>query len=174
MFIFCCFTGLAFADVKQLKKSEVDIGIDGELRIYKGRQKTGTPSIIPLLPITKRILAKYEYNEQCIIKDQLLPVLSNQKYNAYLKEIGDMCGINKELKTHMARHTFGTTVTLANHVPLESIKEMMGHKSLRQTMHYAKVTGIKVNEDMAKLKKRLAKNNFISEHQIIGADEPKR
>jgi integrase len=173
VFIFCCFTGLAFADVKQLKKSEVDIGVDGELRIYKGRQKTGTPSIIPLLPITKRILAKYEYDEQCMVKDQLLPVLSNQKYNAYLKEIGDMCNINKELKTHMARHTFGTTVTLANNVPMESIKEMMGHKSLRQTMHYAKVTGIKVNEDMAKLKKRLAKNKFISDHQIIGADNSK-
>jgi integrase len=173
VFIFCCFTGLAFADVKQLKKSEVDLGVDGELRIYKGRQKTGTPSIIPLLPITKKILVKYEHDEQCIIKDQVLPVLSNQKYNAYLKEIGDMCDINKELKTHMARHTFGTTVTLANNVPMESIKEMMGHKSLRQTMHYAKVTGIKVNEDMAKLKKRLKKNKFISEDQIIGADVPK-
>jgi integrase len=172
VFIFCCFTGLAFADVKQLKKSEVDLGVDGELRIYKGRQKTGTPSIIPLLPITKSILGKYEHNEQCIIKDQLLPVLSNQKYNAYLKEIGDMCSINKELKTHMARHTFGTTVTLANNVPMESIKEMMGHKSLRQTMHYAKVTGIKVNEDMAKLKKRLEKNKFISDRQIISSNLP--
>jgi integrase len=167
VFIFCCFTGLAFADVKQLKKTEVDIGVDGELRIYKGRQKTGTPSIIPLLPITKKILSKYADDEKCIIQDQLLPVLSNQKYNAYLKEIGDLCDINKELKTHMARHTFGTTVTLANNVPLESIKEMMGHKSLRQTLHYAKVTGIKVNNDMAKLKKKLTKSNFISDLQIM-------
>jgi len=92
-------------------------------------------------------------------KDQLFPVLSNQKYNGYLKEIGDMCNINKEFKTHMASKTFGTTGTLANNVPLESIKEMMGHKSLRQTMHYAKVTGIKVNEDMANLKKRLEKTS---------------
>jgi integrase len=173
VFIVCCFTGLAFADVKQLKKSEVDIGVDGELRIYKGRQKTGTPSIIPLLPITKKILSKYEHDEYCITRDQLLPVLTNQKYNAYLKEIGDMCGINKELKTHMARHTFGTTVTLANNVPLESIKDMMGHKSLRQTLHYAKVTGIKVNEDMTKLKKRLHKNKFISDHQIMQTVEIK-
>jgi site-specific recombinase XerD len=73
----------------------------------------------------------------------------------------------------MARHTFRTTVTLANNVPLESIKEMRGHKSLRQTLHYAKVTGIKVNEDMAKLKKRLAKNKFISEDQITGSHIPK-
>jgi integrase len=171
VFIFCCFTGLAFADVKQLKKSEVAIGVDGELRIYKGRQKTGTPSIIPLLPITQKILSKYENDEQCIMLDQLLPVLSNQKYNAYLKEIGDLCEINKELKTHMARHTFGTTVTLANNVPLESIKEMMGHKSLRQTLHYAKVSGIKVNKDMALLKKRLSKGKFISDHQIMQITE---
>ena len=73
----------------------------------------------------------------------------------------------------MARHTFGTTVTLANNVPMESIKEMMGHKSLRQTMHYAKVTGIKVNEDMARLRKRLEKNKFISDEQIIGGDPAK-
>lgn len=176
VFIFCCFTGLAFADVKQLKKSEVTIGVDGQLRIYKGRQKTGTPSLIPLLPITKKILAKYEQDQSCLAKDQLLPVLTNQKYNAYLKEIADLCGIDKPLKSHVARHTFGTTVTLANNVPLESIKEMMGHKSLRQTLHYAKVSGIKVNEDMAKLKKRLSKEKFISDHQImlnIGVSEQK-
>lgn len=171
VFIFCCFTGLAFADVKQLKKSEVAIGVDGQLRIYKERQKTGTPSLIPLLPITKRILSKYEHDESCKAKDQLLPVLSNQKYNAYLKEIADICGIDKELKSHVARHTFGTTVTLANNVPLESIKEMMGHKSLRQTLHYAKVSGIKVNKDMTLLKKRLAKEKFISDHQIMQPKE---
>lgn len=119
------------------------------------------------MPITQRILSKYKEDEVCLVKDQLLPVLSNQKYNAYLKEIADLCGINKDLSTHVARHTFGTTVTLANNVPLESIKEMMGHKSLKQTMHYAKVSGIKVTEDMALLKKRLAKNKFISDAQIV-------
>lgn len=167
VFIFCCFTGLAFADLKQLKKSEVAIGVDGTLRIYKGRQKTGTPSIIPLLPITVKIPSRYRHDEKCIKNDQLLPVLTNQKYNSYLKEIGDICGIDKELKSHMARHTFGTTVTLSNNVPMESIKEMMGHKSLRQTMHYAKVSGFKVNADMAILKKRLNKNKFISDRQIM-------
>lgn len=170
VFIFCCFTGLAFADVKQLKKTEIAIGVDGELRIYKGRQKTGTPSLIPLLPIAKQILSKYSNDRDCIIKDQLLPVLSNQKYNSYLKEIAAICNINKDLKTHMARHTFGTTVTLANDVPLESIKEMMGHKSLRQTMHYAKVSGFKVNKDMSVLNKKLRKDEFISTHQIINND----
>ncbi|PTQ93645.1 site-specific recombinase XerD [Mucilaginibacter yixingensis] len=168
VFIFCCFTGLAFADVKKLKKSEVSIGVDGELRVYKGRQKTGTPSLIPLLPITKTILKKYKGDPECIAKDQMLPVLSNQKYNSYLKEIATICGIQKDLKTHVARHTFGTTVTLANKVPLESIKDMMGHKSMRQTLHYAKITGMKINEDMAELKKRLTKTKFISDEQIAG------
>lgn len=167
VFIFCCFTGLAFADVKKLKKSEVALGVDSELRIYKGRQKTGTPSFIPLLPITKKILSKYKDDPICESKDLLLPVLSNQKYNAYLKEIADICEIDKDIKTHVARHTFGTTVTLANKVPLESIKDMMGHKSMKQTLHYAKITGMKITEDMTELKKRLAKKKFISDTQIL-------
>ncbi|NCD69084.1 site-specific integrase [Mucilaginibacter agri] len=171
VFIFCCFTGLAFADVKQLKKSEITLGFDSELRIYKNRQKTGTPSLIPLLPIAKMILSKYENDPECLATDQLLPVLSNQKYNVYLKEIANICGIAKELKTHVARHTFGTTVTLANNVPLESIKDMMGHKSLRQTLHYAKITGMKINEDMAELQKTLEKKEFISDHQIAKKPE---
>jgi len=167
VFIFCCFTGLAFADVKKLKKSEVALGVDSELRIYKGRQKTGTPSFIPLLPITKKILSKYKDDPICESKDLLLPVLSNQKYNAYLKEIADICEIDKDIKTHVARHTFGTTVTLANKVPLESIKDMMGHKSMKQTLHYAKITGMKITEDMTELRKRLTKKKFISDTQIL-------
>ncbi|OCX52798.1 hypothetical protein BEL04_00230 [Mucilaginibacter sp. PPCGB 2223] len=178
VFIFCCFTGLAFSDVKQLKKSEVNIGVDSELRIYKGRQKTGTPSLIPLLPITQKILTKYQYDKQCLASNQLLPVLSNQKYNAYLKEIAILCDIDKELKTHIARHTFGTSVTVGNNVPLESVKEMMGHKNMRQTLHYAKITGMKVNKDMKTLKAKLTKNKFISDVQILQTiclpEEPNR
>lgn len=166
LFIFCCFTGLSFIDVKQLKRSEVTIDSKGELRIYKNRQKTGTPSVIPLLPIAKKILNKYHSDLECIEKDMLLPVLSNQKYNAYLKELADISGVEKELSSKMARNTFGTTVTLANNVPMETISKMMGHKSLRQTQHYAKVLAIKVSEDMDILKKRLAKNKFISDTQI--------
>jgi integrase len=166
VFIFCCFTGLAFIDAKQLKRSEITIDSKGELRIYKGRQKTGTPAVIPLLPITKKILGKYKNDIDCIAKDMLLPVLSNQKYNAYLKELASICNIERELSSKMARNTFGTTVTLANNVPMESISKMMGHKSLRQTQHYAKVLAIKVSEDMELLKKRLNKNKFISDVQI--------
>jgi integrase len=166
LFIFCCFTGLSFIDVKQLKRSEVTIDVNGELRIYKNRQKTGTPSVIPLLPIAKTILKKYKSDPDCIVKDMLLPVLSNQKYNAYLKEIGNISFVDKELSSKIARNTFGTTVTLANDVPMETISKMMGHKSLRQTQHYAKVLAIKVTEDMDLLKRRMVKNNFISDSQI--------
>jgi integrase len=167
VFIFCCFTGLSFIDVKQLKRSEVNIDSKGELRIYKNRQKTGTPAFILLLPITQKILTKYEDDEHCIVKDMLLPVLSNQKYNSYLKELADRCDVDKELSSKMARNTFATTVTLANNVPIESISKMMGHKSLRQTQHYAKVLAVKVSEDMDALKKRLAKSKFISDDQIL-------
>ena len=97
----------------------------------------------------------------------LLPVLSNQKYNSYLKELADRCDVEKELSSKMAHNTFATTVTLANNVPMESISKMMGHKSLRQTQHYSKVLAVKVSEDMDVLKKRLAKSKFISDEQIL-------
>jgi len=167
LFIFCCFTGLSFIDVKQLKHSEVILAHNSELRIYKNRQKTGTPAVIPLLPIALLILKKYQDDKMCLAKDVLLPVLSNQKYNSYLKEIADTCNVKKELTSRMARNSFATTVTLANNVPMETISKMMGHKSLRQTQHYAKVLAIKVTEDMITLKKTLAKKNFIPEQQIL-------
>jgi integrase len=172
LFIFCCFTGLSFIDVKQLKCSEVTAS-NGELRIYKNRQKTGTPAVIPLLPMAKGILKKYDEDEYCIIKDMLLPVLSNQKYNSYLKELADMCHIEVELSSKIARNTFGTTITLANNVPMETISKMMGHKSLRQTQHYAKVLAIKVTEDMDNLNKRLTKTKFMADSPILNEETPK-
>ncbi|MCQ6957338.1 site-specific integrase [Mucilaginibacter aquariorum] len=172
LFIFSCFTGLSFIDMKQLKRSEVST-TNGELRIYKNRQKTGTPAVIPLLPMAKGILKKYEHDEYCIVKDMLLPVLSNQKYNSYLKELGDMCGVEIELSSKIARNTFGTTITLANNVPMETISKMMGHKSLRQTQHYAKVLAIKVTEDMANLNKRLTKIKFMADSPILNEEKPK-
>jgi len=162
IFIFCCFTGLAFIDVKQLKRSEVCIGIDGQLWILKNRQKSAVPSRIPLLPVSLQILEKYQDSAVCIAKDVLLPVLSSQKYNAYLKELCDICNIDKTLTSHTARHTFGTTVTLANRVPIESVKEMMGHKHIKQTLHYARVLPIKLSEDMQLLKERLDKLDFVN------------
>jgi integrase len=161
IFVFCCFTGLAFIDVKQLKRSEVCIGIDGQYWIQKNRQKSNEPSKIPLLPIALQILDKYKDYPACVVKDVLLPVLNNQKYNSYLKELADICNVDKNMTSHTARHTFGTTVTLSNRVPIESVREMMGHKHIKQTLHYARVLPIKLSEDMQLLKERLDQSEFV-------------
>lgn len=155
IFLFCCYTGLAFVDVKKLKSSEIGIGIDGSKWIFTRRQKTDTPSRIPLLPFALEILDKYKDHPVCLNADKVLPVLSNQKYNEYLKEIANVCEINKILTTHTARHTFATSVTLANGVPMESVSKMLGHKNLRTTQHYAKVLDKKISEDMNALKNKM-------------------
>jgi site-specific recombinase XerD len=155
IFIFCCFTRLAYIDVKNLRKSQISVGIDGEKWIYTNRQKTGTLSNIPLLPMALAIVEKYKDHPQCINSDTVLPVLSNQKTNSYLKEIADVCVINKELTFHIARHTFATTVTLSNGVPIESVSKMLGHKDLKTTQHYAKILDRKVSGDMMLLRAKL-------------------
>jgi len=152
IFLFSCFTGLAYIDVKNLTKAHISMGIDGEKWIFTHRQKTESASKIPILPVTQMIIDKYENHPQAINSNRLLPILSNQKMNAYLKEIADLCGINKELTFHIARHTFATTVTLTNGVPIESVSKMLGHKNIRTTQHYAKVLDKKVSEDMRILK----------------------
>lgn len=155
VFLFCCFTGLAYVDIKKLKTSEISKGVDGELWIVTNRQKTNTRSAIPLLPSAARLIQKYANHPLCINKDVPLPVPSNQKMNGYLKEIADMCGINKTFTSHIARHTFATTVTLSNGVPIETVSKMLGHSSIRQTQHYAKILDLKVSEDMFALKQKL-------------------
>jgi site-specific recombinase XerD len=156
IFLFSCFTGLAYIDVKNLTKSHVSIGIDGEKWIFTHRQKTETASKIPILPVTQIIIDKYEDHPECNNQNKLLPILSNQKMNAYLKEIAGVCEIEKELTFHIARHTFATTVTLTNGVPIESVSKMLGHKNIRTTQHYAKVLDKKVSEDMAILKQKFS------------------
>jgi integrase len=164
IFIFCCYTGLAYIDAKQLKRSELVKGFDGEQWIVKNRQKTESASRIPLLPAALRILRKYEDDPQCQAKGVVLPVLTNQKMNEYLKEIAERCDIEKLLTFHVARHTFATTVTLSNGVPMETVSKMLGHKNLRQTQHYAKIVDEKIAYDMNKLKKKLdAKAEVIIE-----------
>ncbi len=160
VFLFCCFTGLAYVDIKKLNASEVSVGVDKELWIFTRRGKTNIPSRIPLLPMSQKILEAYKDHPQCVNTGKLLPVLSNQKYNAYLKELADICGISKNLTTHTARHTFATTITLSNGVPIESVSKMLGHKKLQTTQHYARVLDIKVSEDMQTLKSKLYKSNF--------------
>jgi site-specific recombinase XerD len=156
IFIFSCFTGLAYVDVKNLTKSHISIGIDGDKWIFTHRQKTESASKIPILPMTQMIIDKYANHPQSGNEEKLLPILSNQKMNAYLKEIAAVCKIEKELTFHIARHTFATTVTLTNGVPIESVSKMLGHKNLRTTQHYAKVLDKKVSEDMKILKEKLS------------------
>jgi site-specific recombinase XerD len=163
IFLFSCFTGLAYIDVKNLTKSHISYGIDGEKWIFTHRQKTESASKIPILPVTQIIIEKYENHPQSINEDRLLPILSNQKMNAYLKEIASVCKINKELTFHIARHTFATTITLTNGVPIESVSKMLGHKNLRTTQHYAKVLDKKVSEDMKILKDKFS-NITLSEN----------
>lgn len=162
IFVFSCFTGLAYIDVKKLTQENISIGIDGHKWIYTHRQKTETASRIPLLEIPAAIIEKYAAHPQCVNEKKLLPVMSNQKVNAYLKEIADVCGINKELTFHIARHTFATTVTLTNGVPIESVSKMLGHKSLRTTQHYAKILDKKVSDDMQTLRDKFSNQKEVS------------
>jgi site-specific recombinase XerD len=162
IFLFSCFTGLAYIDVKNLTKAHINLGIDGEKWIFTHRQKTETASKIPILPVTQMIIDKYADHPKSNNEDRLLPILTNQRMNAYLKEIAGVCEIEKELTFHIARHTFATTVTLTNGVTIESVSKMLGHKNLRTTQHYAKVLDRKVSDDMKILKEKFKKNNTIA------------
>jgi integrase len=155
MFVFCCYTGLSYIDVQKLHPDHIVKHIDGTFWIKSKRTKTKSRLGIPLLPTAVGILEKYQDHPKVVNGDCVLPVLSNQKSNAYLKEIADLCSIKKNLTTHLARHTFATTVTLSNGVPIETVGQMLGHKNLRTTQHYAKIIDRKVSEDMAVLKNKL-------------------
>ena len=152
IFIFSCYTGLAYIDIHNLTKSHISTGIDGNLWIMTHRQKTHTASNIPLLPIAEEILRKYENHPLTADSERLLPMYTNQKVNEYLKTIAETCGITKKLTFHVARHTFATTITLGNNVSMESVSKMLGHKSIKTTQHYAKILDKKVSEDMSSLK----------------------
>ncbi|PSL18805.1 site-specific integrase [Dyadobacter jiangsuensis] len=154
IFLFCCYNGLSYADVKNLSNSHIFSGFDGRRWITIKRQKTDVPSRIPLLPVPEAILKKYLGHVKCQ-NDRVLSVLSNQKMNAYLKEIGDVCGINKEITFHLAQHTFATTVTLANDVAIESISKMLGHKNIKTTQYYAKIVDKKISIVMISLTEKL-------------------
>ena len=155
IFLFSCYTGLAYIDIKKLKRSDIVIGVDGEKWVITNRQKTDKTSRIPLLQPAITIQQKYETDRNGIQNDLVLPVLSNQKMNAYLKEIADVCGIHKELSYHIARHTFATTVTLSNGVPIETVSKMLGHTNLKTTQQYAKILDLKISKDMLNLKIKL-------------------
>jgi len=158
IFLFCCYTGLAYIDIKQLKRNNIQTGIDGEDWIFTSRQKTDVDTRVPLLPFAKSLVEKYRNHPQCILNDTVLPVPSNQKLNAYLKEVADICGITKILTSHIARHTFATTVTLTNGVPIETVSKLLGHSNIKTTQHYAKILDLKVSSDFNALKVLLGKS----------------
>ena len=168
IFLFSCFTGLAYSDVKKLSRKNIAIGVDGDRWIYINRTKTDTRSNIPILPIASFLLEKYKDHPQVVNQEKLLPILSNQKMNSYLKEIADVCEINKELTFHIARHTFATTVTLSNGVPIESVSKMLGHKNLKTTQHYAKILDLKVSNDMKILKDKFSEFGTLKTKQAAG------
>jgi site-specific recombinase XerD len=147
--------------VQQLSQDNIALGIDGEKWIFKNRQKTDTTSKIPLLPMAMEIIGKYENHPLCVNQNKLLPILSNQRMNSYLKEIATLCNIKKDLTFHIARHTFATTVTLTNGVPIETVSKMLGHTNLKTTQHYAKILDKKISEDMMVLR-----NKFNVKDQI--------
>jgi site-specific recombinase XerD len=154
IFIFSCFTGLAYVDVQKLTRNDISVGDDGSKWIKIKRTKTDTPSSVPVLPEAQSILDKYANYPQAGNGDKVLPVASNQKVNAYLKEIAVICKIRKTLTFHLARHTFATTVTLSRGVPIETVSKMLGHTNFTTTQHYAKVLDLKISQDMQALKER--------------------
>lgn len=155
IYIFCCYTGYAYQDVLSLSLNNIVTGIDGEKWIMKNRAKTESPERVPLFPIPLEIIERYKDHPYCANRNRLLPVNSNQKYNAYLKEIAAICGLKKHLTTHTARHSFATTVTLEHDVPIETVSQMLGHRSIRTTQIYAKITQRKISNNMKELKNRL-------------------
>lgn len=145
LFIFSCFTGLAYIDVAGLRKEHIRKSFDGNLWIMTKRVKTGIDVNVPLLDISKMILDKYKDK---LPNGKILPVISNQKLNSYLKEIADLAGIKKNLTFHLARHTFATTTTLGKGVPIETVSKMLGHTNIETTQIYARITNNKISDDM--------------------------
>jgi len=155
VFIFCAFSGLAFVDVKGLRKEHIIKDDNGKMWIRKPRQKTNNMCNIPLLHIPQDILERYNDDKECQLRGQLLPVPTNQKLNAYLKELADLCGINKRLTHHVSRHSYAT-LCLANKVSMENVAKMLGHSSTRMTQHYARVLDQSIADDMENLEAVLA------------------
>lgn len=162
LFIFSCYTGLSYVDVMQLNEDNIALGIDGGRWIITNRQKTRNKVKIPLLPIAEMLINKYKGHIKTKKTRTLFPNISNQKLNSYLKEIADLCRIKKNLTFHIARHTFATTITLSNGVPIETVSKLLGHTKIATTQIYAKVIERKVSNDMASLRQKLNNKNETS------------
>lgn len=154
VFLFCCYTGLAYVDVEKLSQSDIQEDAAGDKWLVVKRQKTKEPAYILLLKVPLSVIEKYKDDPETE-EGNLLPVISNQKTNAYLKEVATLCSISKNLTFHMARHTFATTIALENGVPMDTVQKILGHKDARSTQHYARVTKRKVGREMRKLSAEL-------------------
>ena len=150
IFVFCCLTGLAFADVKELKREHLTTDEQGNMWIRKPREKTAIMSTIPLLKQPKAILQKYAFDLHCIESGKLLPVPSNQKMNAYMSEIATICGLNKKLTTHCARHTFAC-LAVEYGMPIDVLAKILGHSNTNMTRHYAKFSEQLIGREMQKI-----------------------
>ncbi|MCD8034814.1 MAG: site-specific integrase [Alistipes sp.] len=154
VFCFCALTGLAFTDADNLRKQHITTDDSGTTWIHKPREKTSVISRVPLLPYPLKILQKYEHNSELQLKGKLLPVPSNQKMNSYLKEIGTICNINKNLTTHCARHTFAT-LAIEYGMPIDIIAKILGHTNTNMTRHYAKISEANISREMQRIGKVL-------------------
>ncbi|UOE51383.1 site-specific integrase [Mucilaginibacter sp. SMC90] len=151
-YIFQCFTGFAFQDIYGLSRENIiKVGIKQERWLSKERGKTGVIEMVPILPIVEELISKYATNPYCLKNNCLIPVNCNARYNAYLKELAVICGIKRELNTHLARHTFAD-IMLNNGVPLEDVSKMLGHKSIRTTLRYCRVKKSRISASVAKVK----------------------
>ncbi|MCB0459459.1 MAG: site-specific integrase [Flavobacteriaceae bacterium] len=157
LFIFSCYTGISYSDIIKLNKDNIITGIDGSKWIMTKRQKTGNSVKIPLLEKAEILINKYKNHPVTEVSNTLLPILTNEKINFYLKEIAVAVGIKKNLTFHMARHTFATTVTLSNGVPIETVSKLLGHSKIATTQIYARVLDKKISEDMNTLRSKLSK-----------------
>lgn len=155
LFVFSCYTGLAYIDTITLTDDNLVMGIDGGKWIHTHRTKTGNSVRIPLLDKAEALIEKYKDHPKAIYNGTLFPKISNQKLNAYLKEIADLCDIKKNITFHLARHTFATTITLSNGVPLATVSKLLGHAKITSTQIYAKIIETKVSDDMKNLRKHL-------------------
>ncbi len=165
LFIFSCYTGISYADLMLLTPQNLVIGMDKKIWIVTKREKNGNQVKLPLLLKASNLVDEYKNKKVCLINNSLLPRISNQKVNSYLKEIAEICGIKKNITFHLARHTFATTVALSNGVPIETVSKILGHKKLSTTQIYAKVIERKVSEDMEDLQQKLnGMTNVHSEH----------
>jgi integrase len=158
LFVFGCYTGISYADIRDLSPKNVQFGIDGKEWIITKRQKTNVPVKVPILAKAKEIIEKYKGHPITDQSGKLLPVITNEKLNLYLKDVAEVVGISKNLTFHMARHTFATTVTLSNGVPIETVSKLLGHTKIATTQIYARVLERKISEDMTVLEKKLKTN----------------